>query len=92
MCKNKKNCTCTCNTNLNESILLQEKINLVLTSNYKKELLKQTRIALDALLSVYDICEKANINKNDFLNLVDDAFSNTNEMLTILVVQDSVEK
>lgn len=75
-----------------EKSLLFEKVDLKVTSNTKKELLKQTRTALDALLSIYDQLEKNNLDNSTFTNLVDEAFSNTNEILTILVVQDSIEK
>jgi len=71
--------------------LLQEKVNLQVTSNCKKDLLKQIRIASDALLTIYDIVEKQNINQKQFEDLLDDAFSNVNELLTIAVVQESID-
>jgi len=72
--------------------LLIEKIKLQLTSNQKKDFLKQTRIALDALLSLYDLAEKVNITNENVLDLIDKGFESTNEILTILVIQDSIDK
>jgi len=69
--------------------LLQEKVNLNITSNCKKDLLKQIRIASDALLTIYDIVERQNISQKQFEDLLDDAFSNVNELLTVLVVQET---
>lgn len=102
MCENKKNCSCGCDTKkpINEakqkkpvekSIIL-EKVDLKITSNTKRELTKQAKTALDALYTIYDTAEKQNISSDKFLQFVDGAFENVNELLTILVEQQSVEK
>jgi len=104
MCENKKDCSCGCSTKkpLTEAKkikipeikksdkILFEKIDLKLTSNTKRELVKQAKAALDALYSIYDISEKQNISMPSFLDTVDSSFENANKLLTLLVTQESV--
>lgn len=72
---------------LNEAI----KINLKLSSNNKRDLIKKAKVALDSIYSIYDTIEKLGIDSKVFLKHLDNAFEGTNEMLTHLVVQNSIE-
>lgn len=90
MCGENKKCSCKCNKNkINESVLLQEKVNLKLNENSKTELLKQSKIAIESYMSMYNLCEKENINNKKVLDLLDEAYAKTNEMLTLFVVQNT---
>ena len=75
-----------------EYITEASKVNLKLTSNTKRELIKRAKVALDAIYSIYDICERLNIEQKQFIDNLDEAFEGTNEMLTLLVTQNSIEK
>lgn len=98
-------CGCTIKKPLNESKNIQrkkvdtkqidrskllEKINLRLTSNTKIELVKQAKIALDAMYALYSQCERRDIEHNDFLDMVDKTFENISELLAVLIGQESV--
>jgi len=72
--------------------LVEAKMNLKITSNTKRELIKQAKTALDSIYNIYNICEKQGITVAAFMRDLDMAFEGTNEMLTALVIQDSVEK
>ena len=73
--------------NINEA----SKVNLKLSSNTKRDLIKKAKTALDAVYSIYDTCERLNIDNVKFINYVDDAFEGINEALTLLVCQNSVD-
>jgi hypothetical protein len=77
--------------NLSDKQQLFEKIDLKLSSNTKRELVKHVKAALDAMYNVYNIAEKQNITKDEFLDLVDGSFEDINELLTLLVTQNSIE-
>lgn len=68
------------------------KVNMKLSSNTKRELIKKAKTALDAIYLMYDICEKQGITSRSFVKNLDMAFEGANEMLTILVTQESTEK
>lgn len=70
---------------------LLEKINLKLTSNTKIELVKQAKIALDAIYMIYDKAEKREVSHDGFLNIVDETFEKISELLAVLIGQESVE-
>lgn len=72
--------------------LTEAKINLKLTSNSKRELIKQAKTALDAIYAIYNVCEKQGIESKPFMKQLEKSFEGTNEMLTMLVIQDSIEK
>lgn len=92
MCNNNKSCSCKCKKQkVNETKLLQEVINLELSSIKKREALKQARISMDALLSLYELCHKSNVQNKNFLSILDNAYDNVNTLLTVLVVQDKSE-
>lgn len=71
---------------------LLEKIKLNITSSAKIELVKQTKIALDAIYTVYAQCERKDIEHNEFLDMVDKTFENISELLAVLISQESVEQ
>lgn len=75
------------NNQINEA----SRVNLKLTSNAKRDLIKKAKTALDAIYAIYDICERLGIDNQKFVDQLDEAFEGTNEMLTILVVQNSIE-
>jgi len=89
MCRPNKKCSCNCN--LKEQKLLNEKINLALSSLKKRETVKQARIAHDAILSMYELCQKSNVENEFFLKMLDNAYSTINKILTVLVVQNTYE-
>lgn len=68
------------------------KVNLKLSSNVKRELIKKAKSALDAIYSIYDITERLGIDAKPFVDYLDGGFEGVNEMLTLLVTQESVEK
>lgn len=74
--------------NLNEA----SKVNLKLSSNSKRDLIRKAKTALDAIYQIYDICERLGIDNSKFIDWIDEAFEGTNEALTILVTQESIEK
>ena len=74
-----------------ESTNLNEGVDLKLKSNSKKEMIKQATIAHDALLNLYNHVEKNDIKKAQVMNLLDDSFTGINKLLTILVVQNSID-
>ena len=70
---------------------LLEKINLKLTSNTKIELVKQAKIALDAMYTIYSQCEKRDVEHDGFLDIVDSTFEKISELLAVLIGQESIE-
>jgi len=93
MCNNNKKCSCSCKKNkFNETVLLQEVINLEISSSRKIEALKQARVANEAILSLYELCQKSGVKNPDFLSILDKAYSNTNALLTVLVVQNEKDE
>ena len=68
------------------------KVNLKLSSNAKRELIKKAKTALDAIYAIYDITERLSIDAKPFVDNLDGAFEGTNDLLTLLVTQESVEK
>lgn len=75
-----------------KTLLLETRVNLKLTSNNKRELIKKAKTALDSIYSIYDICEKLGIDSKAFIKHLDKSFTGTNDMLNILVTQDTIEK
>ncbi len=71
---------------------LQEasKINLKLSSNAKRELIKKARVALDSIYEIYDMLERLGVESKPFVDQLDAAFEGTNEVLTFLVTTDSI--
>ena len=68
------------------------KVNLKLSSNVKRDLIKKAKTALDAIYAIYDITERLNIDAKSFVDNLDGAFESTNDLLTLLVTQESIEK
>lgn len=64
------------------------KINLKCDIKQKKELLKQTKTASDALLKMYDIANDVDIKNEKFLDLIDKASDIIENISTICVIQD----
>ncbi len=67
------------------------KVNLKLSSNAKRDLIKKAKTALDAIYQIYDICERLGVDNSKFIDWIDEAFEGTNEALTILVCQNSID-
>lgn len=68
-----------------------EKINLKLPSNTKTEFVKQAKVALDAIYTLYVKMEKKDVDNEVFLNLIDNVFEDLNRILVILISQQSVD-
>lgn len=70
---------------------LLEKINLKLPPNTKVELVKQAKIAQDAMYNLYAQIEKNNTLNENFLGIVDSGFERINEILIVLMNQNSIK-
>lgn len=69
-----------------------KKVNLKITSNTKRELIKNVKVAQDSIYNVYNTLEKLGIEANSFTGQLDDAFTGINNMMEILIGQKSIDK